>query len=646
MRMETMRAAGVQHHIHQAYRESGILQWVRETYKNAEEAHATRVHFGIEWQAVESKGVYRRVIADDGQGMTADEVKGFFNTYGGGGKPIGAEHENFGIGSKTSLLPWNPYGVVVVSWFDGDASMIWLRRDPDTGEYGLVYEEVGDEGGDTSLEIVYGPYRDDEHGCDWSQVGPPWVREGGHGTVIVLLGENAEDETVLGDPTRREPKKSAVGANQDESNIKAISSYLNRRVWEMSDLTVTVDELRTNDRSGWPVSEETAYSTAKGKHRRVNVRTLQGARHYIDYPVQGKAGVAAKDTVVLQDGTKIHWFLWSGDRPSVHTYAAETGYVSVLYRNELYRVTMHHITYRLFGVTEGEVRRNLWLVVEPPLSDELAEGKISVYPRNDRNDLLLRYGASAGHELPVNEWAAEFADRMPEQIRVALKACSKYEEGSISDSEWKKRLEDRFGNLWKILKLRLAKKGREQSEPTQPGSTLRRKKKASRKRRRMPPGGSGGGKGDENTGDSGGDKPAAKKRVGGGIPHYKPVGNDSTVSEGCIAAWVTNDAEHPEGVVYLNVEHPMIEAEIDEWVRRYAPHQSDDVRAAVIQVYGELLVAKVAHSEEMRRIVGGQRVDDGLRSDEALTMAALGLMGAHGILGPRLGAKFTKVKVS
>src|SRR5262245_38495686 len=91
--------------VDRTYRDGGKHQWVRETVINAIEAGAARIEFGVEWQGVQSKGVYRRIIADNGKGMTPEQLEGFFNTYGGGGKPIGSEHENFGIGSKTSLLP-------------------------------------------------------------------------------------------------------------------------------------------------------------------------------------------------------------------------------------------------------------------------------------------------------------------------------------------------------------------------------------------------------------------------------------------------------------------------------------------------------------------------------------------------------------
>src|SRR5262245_50405561 len=141
-RIMPMKTSGTEHFIERTYREGGAYQWERETYVNANEAKASRVDYGIEWQAVEHLGVYRSLIADNGQGMADAELVEFFNTFGGGGKPIGGIHENFGVGAKTSLLPWNRYGLVVISWVDGEPSMIWVQHDAESGEYGLRLEEA------------------------------------------------------------------------------------------------------------------------------------------------------------------------------------------------------------------------------------------------------------------------------------------------------------------------------------------------------------------------------------------------------------------------------------------------------------------------------------------------------------------------
>ena len=69
------------------------LQWVRETGKdNAEEAGATKLLDGTEMQALDARKVHRRLIADNGKGMSPEESVAFINKFGGGGKPIGGEH--------------------------------------------------------------------------------------------------------------------------------------------------------------------------------------------------------------------------------------------------------------------------------------------------------------------------------------------------------------------------------------------------------------------------------------------------------------------------------------------------------------------------------------------------------------------------
>ena len=85
IRIAPMGVGGVQHLTERAYREGSELQYVRELFKNALEAGATRIEFGPEWRAVERDGVYRLMVADNGKGMGPDELLKFLNTFGGGG---------------------------------------------------------------------------------------------------------------------------------------------------------------------------------------------------------------------------------------------------------------------------------------------------------------------------------------------------------------------------------------------------------------------------------------------------------------------------------------------------------------------------------------------------------------------------------
>lgn len=625
-----MSTAGTQHFIERTYRESGVFQWVRETYINAIEAGATHVEFGIEWQAVENVGVYRRVIADNGCGMSPNELVEFFNTFGGGGKPIGGVHENFGVGSKTSLLPWNTYGVVVVSWQDGDPAMIWVTQDPNTGEYGLRLQEVEDpETGEWSLDEVYGPYEDPENGCDWNMVKPDWM--GDQGTVMILLGNEPSQDTVLGDPGR------------EEADIKGVSAYLNRRIWEVGDVEVYVDELRSNDRSKWPTSEDEAHRTAarRGPDRRTNTRRIRGARHHIEYPVArfSGGGLAAHDTVELQDGTVVEWFLWEGDRPAIQSYASLSGYIGALYKNELFDVTSHVSNYRSFGVSDSSVRQRLWLILRPPVS---ADGRHGVYPRTDRNSLLVQGGPQAGGPLPLNDWAGEFSMNMPQEIQDAIRAARGDSNGTIEDTLWRERLMDRFGSRWRISKLRTHRRGSESMTPTQAGSQASQPRKAVKRKAGATGGAAGGTKGADNTGAAGGNVAARKVKVAGGIPTYRVARPDEFEHEYSLAAWSPNEPDHPEGVVMLNVAHPVIEKEIAHWQEMYPDPYAEDIAEEVIKVYGEMAVAKVAHSEHLKSIVPSKVIEEQYRSEHALTAGLLGLIGEEAILAPRVGGKFRK----
>src|SRR5215470_1021142 len=125
-----LNITGASHFVNRMFEACGPYQWAREFLKNSLEAQATKVEFGIEWQAVEKLGVYRRTIMDDGCGMDREELLSFFSTLGEGA-------------TKIAALPWNPEGVIVISYKKGKGSMIWIMLDEESGDYELVEFETG-----------------------------------------------------------------------------------------------------------------------------------------------------------------------------------------------------------------------------------------------------------------------------------------------------------------------------------------------------------------------------------------------------------------------------------------------------------------------------------------------------------------------
>src|SRR5262249_10350145 len=129
---------GASHFVNRMFEACGPYQWAREFLKNAVEAQATKIEFGIEWQAAKKLGVYRRTIMDNGVGMDAEELPNFFSILGASARKIGGIHDNFGVGAKVAALPWNPEGLVVISYKRGKASMIWIVLDEESGDYELM----------------------------------------------------------------------------------------------------------------------------------------------------------------------------------------------------------------------------------------------------------------------------------------------------------------------------------------------------------------------------------------------------------------------------------------------------------------------------------------------------------------------------
>jgi hypothetical protein len=621
---------GTKHLIDRYYREVSPYQWVRETARNAVEAGATRIEYGIEWQAVELHGIYRRTIADNGHGMDPEELLAFFRAFGGGGKPIGGMHENFGIGAKISLLPWNTYGMVVISWKDGKPSMIWIARDPAQRDYGLVEIDADDQFGRTQRVSVFQPFDLAREGINYEDLKPEWIDD--HGTVLVLLGDSPSSDTVLGDP------------NRDESAIKGIVRYLNTRMWSLPlGVRVRADTLRSQDKSDWPRS----LAEATGPHpkdgslpRRTLPLWVKGAKEYIEFDTRGEktkaeGRLAHSGEVTLTDGTKVHWHLWEGTRPQVGNYAFEDGFIAALYEGELYDIQQHHASYRSWGIAETSVRKRLWIVVEPPKATDEQHG---VYPTGDRTELRLKGGSGAGERLPWVEWGSEFAEEhVPDEILDAIRAARGGASGSL-DETYRERLAGRFGTRWRMERSVVDPSGSTRVSAVGPGETpdVSVQTDSSGEPRL---GTTGGTRGRARIASTTPKEPGRRALVASGVPSYVAVHKDEFDEEWHLAAWAPKYADHPEGAVLLNIDHPVIEGQITYWQSQYPSSFAESIRDEIIKVYGELSVAKVAHSEQLKSVVPAIAIDEKFRSEESLTMALLGLMAEESLIDQRLHGK-------
>lgn len=623
----------VRHYVDRAYREGAPFQWARELYKNSEEAGATRVEFGIEPQAAK-RGVFRIFEVDNGHGMDDEHLVTYFKMLGVGGKPIGGPHENYGHGARVSLLPWNAYGVVVISRKNGADSMIWMCKDAD-GNYCLREWEVEDEDGAVSLTPVVEPYDDSEDGTDWRKIIPEWV--GDHGTAFVLLGNTSDDHTIDGDP--RYP---------EEAVARGLHQYLGGRLMRLKpDITLVVntrEELTTSVKTRRK-TRDVALGLRDGVLIGSHARRVYGLDALLTKDGSCKTGIVAVD----EYGSAVQWYLRDENAPAItDSLPFNRSFIAVEYEDEVYEHEQHSAKFRMFGIAQEDVRNRVWLVIKPPVYDPRTA--IGVYTNQSRSQLLWR-----GNGLPLSDWGLKFAQNLPRDIREALAKAWASEASEFStlehDKERREKLAARFGKRWRAIRYVINKMlGTVKVDPVE-GQLPKRPRKPRNKITPPDPnhhtgkGGSGsGGPATLGTPNPDGGELAVERRVGVDLPKAQWIpARDLGDDRWAAAAWAPTLTD--TGTIMLNQDHPLFLGEIQQWQSTRPNHLADEVRKVVQEVYADLAVAHVAHV----RNFSGTRVDEVVVSHDkveqmltppALTCALAGLLGAEAMIQTRLGGRF------
>ena len=213
---DLLKDANLTQTIERGFEECHPLQFVRELLQNSIEAGATKVRVLYETEAKGVKGIDRAIFVDDGKGMADPDLMKRYAQFNSSGKTVGTMHDNFGIGAKISLLLFNQYGLVFMSWDKEnlDGNMIWLCKNT-KGQYGAkrfpvaVYEDDDQEPSYYEHESCIAPVECMEEGIDWNQVLMNCKRlmSSDHGTAVILLGNHSMDSTAH--YTGYEPKHTA-----------------------------------------------------------------------------------------------------------------------------------------------------------------------------------------------------------------------------------------------------------------------------------------------------------------------------------------------------------------------------------------------------------------------------------------------------
>ncbi len=421
-------------------KDCGRLQFLREFQKNAEEAIFQKLQkilqekyncFVTNWTELELAckkfeidlsaevikwdrneffssqfGASKLCLIDTGIGMDEIELRENINKLASSGKELG-DAANFGVGAKISAAIHNQLGIVYISWKDGRGIMAILCKDGQKSCYGL--QNINETGGSNSY------FR--ELSKEEEQVlKPEEIKESG--TVVVFLGNEEKENTTVAP---------LIGERQTGGD-RWIVKYLNDRFFKKIPIT-------TKCRSGWSAKNE----------RDFKLDSMHGKAYYLD------TYCAEKGIVHLND-CRVYWWITNfgdlGPKGSgVHGYVSTTGFVGVLYQDELYEIFARGAGNRNrlqdFGVIFGSNR--IVMVIEPDIK------KINLKSDIARTRLSLANDES----LPWDSWASEFQRKFPKELKEYLEKHS----GESTDSESVKKRLDSIKHLFQLPNYKFLKNG-------------------------------------------------------------------------------------------------------------------------------------------------------------------------------------------
>jgi hypothetical protein len=223
-----------------------------------------------------------------------------------------------------------------------------------------------------------------------------------------------------------------------------------------------------------------------------------------------------------------------------------------------------------------------------------------------------------------------------DEIRKAVRNARGDEANSLEDEEYRRRLQDKFGDRWRIKQVVQAKQGetntRQADATTTAVETDRevtlRSRRAKRKRTkavhlirfRATEGGTGEG---------------VERDVAVDVPKFRFVGRDEFDHPWHLALWLPNDPDGP--TVLINEDSPILSEAIRHHQEQYPDVYAEEVAKIVRETYGEVAVCKIAHSQKLASQVPEEDLDQIYRSEAALTISLMGLLAEESLIGQRLG---------
>ncbi len=393
-----MEVANIGFMLERLGRDCDDLQFIRELTENALQAGATKIVWDVDWPTFQIDGVQKLCCIDNGLGMTPDEMRMYINRLSS------SIHEqaidgNYGVGAKVAAATRNPAGLIYQSWKDGKGAMIQLWRDPITEQYGLRRFPLKDGRWNYWIPIA-------------EQHKPAEVGE--HGTKVILLGRDDDHNTIM--PPDGVPTPS-----------RWLSRYLNARY-------LSFDQVEVKAREGWDAAPD---------EKRNLLRTVRGQGRFLA-EFSEQAGKAE-----LPECTVHWWLLEDSDKRRNASELVNTGHVATLWDGELYEMRLQRAgVARLhqFGVIFGYDR--VVLYIEPK------NGRKKITSNTARTQLLID-----GQTLPYADWAADFREQMPQELRDYMDAVISGAEASDHHDAIQERIR-RYRRLYDLSRYRMKPDGR------------------------------------------------------------------------------------------------------------------------------------------------------------------------------------------
>jgi hypothetical protein len=573
------------------------LQFLRELTQNSIESilrtpgQQGEIVWDVDWKTLSDRGYFKLSITDTGDGMTGEDMVTYINKLSSSVSEqsfIG----NYGVGAKIAAATRNHAGLIYLSWREEKGTMIHLWRDPETEQYGLKQFQISG-----SFEH-FAEVEDD--------IKPEIVSL--HGTRVVLLGASEESDTMAPPPGSATPSR-------------WIAKYLNARYFRFPKGIVV------KAREGWTLPR-----TDKDRNL---LRSVTGQEHYLEKHSAASGNLKLK-------GATAHWWILNDDKALSQNsgYAESSGHVAALYRDELYELQTSRsgmAKLQQFGVILGY--KQVVIYVEP-IADELSK----ITTNTARTHLMIN-----SEPLPWAEWAAEFREKIPNEISALIKVFS----AGTSAEDHSKSIRERLRlilDLYKVSRYR----------PSATGDLMidmdRIVQASGSRTREYTPSGTGHGSGAKGAAAGGAYSAYLKKDGVPGKEVYPDIFPEVmwvSVKDGSRTPPYLEDRAakylSETNQLIINADFRVFKDMIDKWNRDLgkSPAVNETITEAVQNWFQQTLVETVIGVQALQKSL--EWTDEDIKkafSEEALTAAVMPRYHVYNSVKRELGSKLGKIQTA